>query len=112
MDIPVNQTVSALDDDTPLVVVFRPADAIQAEIVRGALEGEGIYAVIGEQVTGAYEGAFSVGEGAWGDILVAQSDAARAESILADFDAQSTGIHATDLDELTQQAMNSSDPQV
>ena len=112
MDIPVDQPVSKNDDASPLVVVFRPADAIQAEIVRGALEGEGIYAVIGEQVTGAYEGAFSVGEGAWGDILVAQSDAARAEALLADFDAQTTGNSSADLDELTQQAMNSSDPQV
>ena len=94
------------------MVIYRPTDAINAEIVRGTLEAEGIFAVVGEQVTGAYEGAFSVGEGAWGDILVAQSDAARAESILADFDAQNAGLHATDLDELTQQAMNSSDPQV
>lgn len=110
MDYPATQTT---DDSQPLVVVFRPADAIQAEIVRGTLEAEGIYAIVGEQVTGAYAGPFSVGEGAWGEIMVAEVDAERANALLADYDAQSVRAdRSVDLDELTAQAEAASDPQV
>ena len=109
MDYPAQTT----DDQHPLVVVARPADAIQAEIVRGTLEAEGIYAIVGEQVTGAYAGPFSVGEGAWGEIMVAEVDAERAQTLLADYDArQSTVDSSVDLDELTAQAEAASDPQV
>lgn len=113
MDIPAGQVISQADDETPLVSVFRPADAIQAEIVRGTLETEGIFAVVGEQVTGALSGPFSVGEGAWGEILVSEADAQRANDLLADYDAsQSAASGAVDLDELTAQAEAASDPQV
>ena len=107
-----NITTDPADPNAPLVVAFRPADAINAEIVRSALEAEGIFAVIGEQVTSAYEGPFSVGEGAWGDILVRETDAARAQQILAGYEAQNQSATGVDLAELTAQAEAASDPQV
>lgn len=113
MDYSAGQIKTLPDDEQPLVSVFRAPDAIQAEIVRGTLEAEGIFAVVGEQVTGAYAGPFSVGEGAWGEILVAEVDAARAQALLADYDTSQTALqNSVDLDELTAQAVASSDPQV
>jgi hypothetical protein len=90
------------------VAVYAAPDHVTAEVVRGALEAEGIAAVIGEQVTDAYAGAFALGEGFWGEVRVPEADAERARAILADFES---GQVASD-EELAALAEQASDPAV
>lgn len=65
-----------------VVAVFAAPDRMTAEMVRGALEDAGIPALIGEQVTDAYAGAFALAEGYWGEIRVPAGDAERARELL------------------------------
>ena len=64
------------------VAVYSAPDPETAEIVRGALEGEGIPAMIGEQVADAYGGPLSVGEGYYCEIRVPAEYADSARAIL------------------------------
>ena len=77
---------STLDEEEPVyvetVAVYSAPDAVTAEIVRGALEGEGIPAMIGEQVADAYAGPLSVGEGYYCEIRVPAEYADTARAIL------------------------------
>ena len=91
------------------VAVYAAPDAITAELVRGALEAQGIPAVIGEQVSDALGGPLEVGEGYWGEIRVSPQDADRAREVLQ---ALEQGQGATSDAELTAQAEAASDPQV
>jgi hypothetical protein len=79
-------TTDAIDFE-PTLAVFAAPDAVTAEIVRGALEAEGIAAVIGEQVTDALAGPFAVGESFWGEVRVPKSEFERARALVAAFDA-------------------------
>ena len=101
-------------DETPVeyeetVAVYAAPDAVTAEIVRGALEGEGILAVIGEQVTDALAGPFAVGESFWGEVRVNAADEAAARAVVAAFESGEGGF--TD-EELAAQAAQSEDPGV
>jgi hypothetical protein len=91
------------------VAIYAAPDAVTAEVVRGALQGEGIDARIGEQVTDAYGGPFAVAEGFWGEIRVpaAQEEAARA--LIAAFESGSGGVNDA---EVAAEAERSSDPEV
>src|SRR5687767_10396461 len=91
------------------VAVYTAPDQATAEIVRGALEGEGVPAVIGEQVAGSLEGALEVGEGYWGEVRVAAHDEGRAREILAAFESGQGGISEA---EIAAQAEAASDPEV
>lgn len=90
------------------VAVYAAPDAVTAEVVRGALEAEGIAAVIGEQVADAYAGPFALGEGFWGEVRVPAEQADQARALLAAFENQS----AISDDEFIAQAESASDPQV
>ncbi len=68
------------------VAVYAAPDQLTAEVVRGALEAEGIPAVIGEQVAGAYAGPLALAEGFWGEVRVNAADADRARVLLDAFE--------------------------
>lgn len=97
------------DDDEMTVAVYAAPSAITAEVVRGALEAEGIPAVIGEQVADAYAGALALGEGYWGEVRVPAPDADRARDLLEKFEHPAGA--AADA-ELNAQAEAASDPEV
>jgi hypothetical protein len=80
------------------VAVYSAPDRVTAEIVRGALEAEGIPAVLGEQVADAYAGPLSVGEGYFGEIRVAAADAETARAVLAAYEAGQGQISDDDSD--------------
>lgn len=100
---------SAPRDAGATVAVYAAPDQITAEVVRGALEAEGIPAVIGEQVADAYAGPLALGEGFWGEVRVAAEDAERARATLTGFEQGWGG--ASDA-ELAAQAEAASDPEV
>lgn len=91
------------------VAVFAAPDSVTAELVRGSLEAEGIPAVIGEQVAGAYSGAFTLAEGYWGEVRVNPEHEETARALIAGFDA---GQNRASDEELTAQAEAASDPRV
>ena len=90
------------------VAVYAAPDQVTAEVVRGALEGEGIPAVIGEQVADAMAGPLAVGDGFWGEVRVPASYEPQARAALEAF--EQGGV--TSDEELTAQAEAASDPQV
>ena len=90
------------------VAVYAAPDQVTAEVVRGALEAEGIPALIGEQVADAMAGPLAVGDGFWGEIRVPASHEQQARDVLAAYEQGS----ATSDEELTAQAEAASDPQV
>ncbi len=94
------------------VAVYAAPDRMTAEVVRGALEGEGIYAVIGEQVADAYAGALAVGESFWGEVRVRADQETEARAVLADFDSGARSASGVSDAELTAQAETASDPEV
>lgn len=92
------------------VAVFAAPDEVTAEIVRGALEAAGIYAVIGEQVTHAYSGFLQVGEGYWGEVRVNPEDEEAARTVIA---AYESGQGTVPDDEIAAQAQAApADPEV
>lgn len=93
-------------EPAPPVAVFAAPDAVTAEMVRGVLEAEGIRAVIGEQVTDALAPSLQQGEGFWGEVLVAASDAAAARAVLAAYEAGQAGVSE---EELASEAARTSD---
>jgi hypothetical protein len=115
MDIPEETTSADAETNAelttePTVAIFAAGDAVTAEVVRGMLEAEGITALIGEQVTSAYGGAFAVGEGFWGEIRVPASQEEAARALLSGYDAGDSS--AGDTEELTRAAESSFDPEV
>jgi hypothetical protein len=79
-----DETTAAVQET---VAVYAAPDQVTAEVVRGALQGEGIDAMIGEQVTDAYGGPFAVAEGFWGEVRVPAAQAEAARAALAAFEA-------------------------
>ena len=69
------------------VAVFSAPDGVTAEIVRGALDSEGIHAVIGEQVSDMLGHAIALAESYWGEVRVPASEADSARAIVASFEA-------------------------
>ena len=65
-----------------LVVVFRAPDEFTANIVRGLLVGEDIPVVLESRQVAMYDGALTMGEGYWGDVVVPDQYAARAREII------------------------------
>ena len=90
------------------VAVYAAPDQVTAETVRGALEAEGIPAVIGEQVADAFSGAMALGEGFWGEVRVPATYEQQARDALAAFEQET----ALSEEELAAQAEAASDPQV
>jgi len=73
------------------VAVYSAPDPISANLLIGVLAQEGISAALGEQVTGAYVGPFSVAEGYFGEVRVPAEHAERAAPIVEAFVAQLAG---------------------
>jgi hypothetical protein len=69
-------------DGEPLVSVFSARNESEANIVKGLLESQGIAAIFREVATPSYGSIFSVSEGRWADILVAQSQAQEARDAI------------------------------
>jgi len=65
-----------------LVVVFRAPDEFTANIVRGLLVGEDIPVVIESRQVAMYDGALTMGEGFWGNLVVPEQYAAAAKEII------------------------------
>ena len=65
-----------------LVVVFRAPDEFTANIVRGLLVGEDIPVVLESRQVSMYDGALTMGEGYWGDVVVPEQYAAHAREII------------------------------
>ena len=102
-------TANQFEDSQETVAVYAAPDAVTAEVVRGALQAEGIAAFIGEQVTDAYGGPFAVAEGFWGEVRVPTADEDAARAILADYEAGGGGVSEA---EFAAQAEQASDPEV
>jgi hypothetical protein len=91
------------DDIEEAVAVFAAPDEMTAQIVRSALEAEGIPAAIGEQVTSALAPGLSVGEGFWGEICVPASLADQARAIIASLEEGSGRVSEEELAEAAAQ---------
>jgi hypothetical protein len=70
-----------------LVVVFRAPDEFTANIVRGILVGEDIPVVLESRQAAMYDGALIMGEGYWGDVVVAERHADRARELIEAYQA-------------------------
>ena len=107
----VGDGVSAADPGAVemTIAVYAAPDQPTADVVRGALEGEGIPAVIGEQVAGSLAGQLSVAEGYYAEVRVPPAFETQARAVLADFEQGRGGVSD---DELAAQAEAASDPQV
>ncbi len=99
----------AATDVEMTVAVYAAPDQPTAEVVRGALEGEGIPAVIGEQVAGWLAGQLAVGEGYYAEVRVPPAYETQARAVLADFEQEQGGVSD---EELFAQAEAASDPRV
>ncbi|MHB9036553.1 MAG: putative signal transducing protein [Armatimonadota bacterium] len=65
-----------------LVVVFRAPDEFTANIVKGILEGEGIPVMLESRMAAMYDGALTMGEGFWGDVVVPREFAERSRALI------------------------------
>lgn len=64
------------------VSVFKAMDEVTANIVKLALEGAGIQAVVRARHCSWFDGIFVPAEGLWGEVLVPAADAERAAELL------------------------------
>ena len=96
-------------DQEETVAVYAAPDAVTAGIICGVLESEGINAVIGEQVTDSYGGVLQVGEAYWGEVRVPAGQVEAARALLGSYDTGGAGVSEA---ELTEEAAESSDPDV
>jgi hypothetical protein len=71
------------DANTPLVSVFVAGTEVEANIVRGLLEAEGIPTTVSVAGAKAFGALLSVGAGQWGDVFVAPDDAEKAREVVA-----------------------------
>jgi len=73
-----------------LVVVFRAPDEFTANIVRGLLVGEDIPVVLESRQAAMYDGALTMGEGYWGDVVVPEQCAARSRELIEAYQEDQT----------------------
>lgn len=67
------------------VAIYDAADETTANIVKTALEGEGIPAIVRPLHTSWFDGMFVPAEGLWGQVLVPAEDAERAKAMLEEY---------------------------
>jgi hypothetical protein len=65
-----------------LIVVFRAPDESTAYIVHGLLVGEDIPALIQSRQAAMYDGALTMGEGYWGDVVVPKEYADKSRALI------------------------------
>jgi hypothetical protein len=99
----------AATDVEMTVAVYAAPDQPTAEVVRGALESEGIPAVIGEQVAESLAGQLSIAEGYYAEVRVPPAYEAQARATLDAFDQGQNNVSD---EELNAQAEAASDPGV
>ncbi len=74
-----------LQTDEGFVAVYDAKNETTADIVKAALESEGIPAVVRPLHTSWFDGIFVAAEGRWGQVLVPVVDVQRAEAFLAEY---------------------------
>jgi hypothetical protein len=72
-----------------LVVVYRAPNEVTANIVRGLLVGEDIPVMLESRMAAMYDGALTMGEGYWGDVVVPKQYADRSREIIEGYSAAS-----------------------
>jgi len=72
-----------MQDD--FVVVYRAVDEATANIIKIALEDDGIPAVVHPYHSSWFDGVFVPADGAWGEVLVPKEDAERARALLDEY---------------------------
>lgn len=77
---------SGNSDDIRLVTVYRAPTESIANIVKGILESAGIAVMLKSMQIPWYDGIMRMGEGYWGDILVAEDDADEAKDIIKSYE--------------------------
>jgi hypothetical protein len=66
-------------------VVYRAPDEFTANIVKGLLVGEDIPVILKSRMAAMYDGALTMGEGYWGDVIVPTRLADRSRAIIEAF---------------------------
>ena len=93
------------------VAVYAAKDQPTAEVVCGALNTEGIPAVVGEQVADAFESALAVAEGYYAEVRVPPAFEQQARELIAAYEQGGGDVSVSD-EALTAQALAASDPRV
>lgn len=83
------------EETDPLVSVCAAQSEMEANIVRGLLEGEGIPVVFDGLPTAIMGNVFQAGETCWGDVLVPASHAEQARALLSNAAPASPGDTTT-----------------
>jgi hypothetical protein len=76
------------DMSEDLVTVYRPRDEVTANIIKITLEDAGIPAEVQPFQSSMFDGIFTLSQGAWGEVRVAQDDVERAVAVLKDYAEQ------------------------
>lgn len=112
----MSQIYDSKSDASPeeTVCVYSAPDMIKAELLRGELEVAGIYAVIGEQVAGAFSGALAMGEGYAAEVRVPAESTEEAHKIVLSFVERMEGSENASFteEELTAAAESTFDSEV
>lgn len=74
-----------LESQEGFVAIYDARNEVSANIVKSALEDEGVPAVVRPLHTSWFDGMMVPAEGLWGQVLVPAIDAERAEAVLADY---------------------------
>ena len=82
-----------------LIVVLRAPDESTAHIVHGFLVDEGIPAMIQSRQVPMYDGALTMGEGYWGDIVVPKEYADKSRALIEAYRADAESPDREDVEE-------------
>jgi len=83
-----------LDDEIeqgPVEPVFRASTEMVAAIIKGLLESEGIPVIVASRQVPWMDGVMTMAEGFYGDLLVPQSEAERARTLIEAYEATAQG---------------------
>jgi hypothetical protein len=70
------------------VVLYKPKSEIEAQLLKGYLEGDGLFVVLRSYQLPMYDSIGMMMKPDWGEILVAEEDLPRAQELLAAFFAE------------------------
>ncbi|MEN6581458.1 MAG: DUF2007 domain-containing protein [Armatimonadota bacterium] len=71
-------------------MIFRSPDEFTANIVKGLLESEGIPVELKSRMAAMFDGALTMGEGYWGDVVVPVEYAEKSKELIEAYQANST----------------------
>jgi hypothetical protein len=69
-------------ESSELVSVYKAYDEITAHLVKGALEAEGIPAVVQSRQVPWMDGVMTMGEGYWGDVMAPEAEKDRSLQVI------------------------------